>query len=112
MSFPKKRPQTPSAWRNGAERNIEKISILVNGETVHTTVSFGIADATGLTASETLIEHADEALYAAKVAGRNKIATYDETKDGNPGLILPILCKKPASRANPLYINTLTYCGN
>jgi two-component system, cell cycle response regulator len=60
---------------------IEEINLLVNGETVHTTVSFGIADATGITVSETLIEHADEALYAAKVAGRNKIATYVETKD-------------------------------
>ena len=61
-------------------RNIEEISILVKGESVHTTVSFGIAETTGLTAPETLIEHADEALYAAKVAGRNQVATYDETK--------------------------------
>jgi diguanylate cyclase (GGDEF)-like protein len=60
--------------------NIEKINIPVKGESVHATVSFGIADATGLTASETLIEHADEALYDAKVAGRNKVATYEETK--------------------------------
>jgi diguanylate cyclase (GGDEF)-like protein len=61
-------------------RNIEEISIPVKGESVHATVSFGIAETTGLTTPETLIEHADEALYAAKVAGRNQVAIYDQTK--------------------------------
>jgi two-component system, cell cycle response regulator len=76
--------ETASKAQCLAERcrhSIEEINMMVNGETVHTTVSFGIADATGLMASETLIEHADEALYAAKVAGRNKIATYDKIKN-------------------------------
>jgi diguanylate cyclase (GGDEF)-like protein len=75
--------ETAANARSLAERcrrNIEEISILVKGESVHATVSFGIAETTGLTAPETLIEHADEALYAAKVAGRNQVATYDETK--------------------------------
>jgi two-component system, cell cycle response regulator len=61
-------------------KNIEKISIPVNGEEVRATVSFGIAETTGLSTPETLIQHADEALYAAKVAGRNKVSTYKEAK--------------------------------
>jgi two-component system, cell cycle response regulator len=58
-------------------KEIEKVNISAKGETVHATVSFGIAEASGLTAPEALIEHADEALYEAKVTGRNKVATYD-----------------------------------
>jgi two-component system, cell cycle response regulator len=61
-------------------KNIEKISIPVDGKEVRATVSFGIAETTGLTAPETLIQHADKALYAAKVAGRNKVATYKGAK--------------------------------
>jgi two-component system cell cycle response regulator len=78
---PQESAATAQCLAERCRRNIEEINIMVNGDAVHTTVSFGIADATGLTVSETLIEHADEALYAAKVAGRNKISTYVETKD-------------------------------
>jgi diguanylate cyclase (GGDEF)-like protein len=60
-------------------QEIEKINIPVKSDSVHTTVSFGIAESTGLTSSETLIEHADEALYDAKDAGRNKVASYEES---------------------------------
>ncbi|MGA2797031.1 MAG: diguanylate cyclase [Thermoguttaceae bacterium] len=73
--------ETAAKARFLAERcrsNIEMLNILVHGDAVHVTVSFGIADAEGLTSSQTLIEHADEALYAAKIAGRNKIVAYDE----------------------------------
>ncbi len=61
-------------------RVIEKIAIPINGEDVRATASFGIAETTDVAAPETLIQHADEALYAAKVAGRNKVATYEQTK--------------------------------
>ncbi len=74
---------TAEQARNLAERcrrNIEEIAIPVKDEAVRSTASFGIAESTGVAAPEALIEHADEALYAAKVAGRNKVATYDETK--------------------------------
>jgi two-component system, cell cycle response regulator len=63
---------------------IEKINIPVKGDSVHATISFGIAEASGLTAPEALIEHADEALYEAKVTGRNKTATYEETHQEVP----------------------------
>ena len=61
-------------------QNIEQIAIPVNGEDVRATVSLGVAESTGVDSPEMLIQRADEALYAAKTAGRNKVATYDETK--------------------------------
>jgi diguanylate cyclase (GGDEF)-like protein len=72
---------TAAETLNLAERcrqEIEKINIPVNDGTLSTTVSLGIAEATGLTASEALIEHADEALYDAKTTGRNKVSSYDQ----------------------------------
>jgi two-component system, cell cycle response regulator len=57
---------------------IEKISIPAKAGIVRATVSFGVANAIGLESPETVIEHADEALYNAKMTGRNKVANYDE----------------------------------
>ena len=52
---------------------IEKFSILLDKENVNVTASFGVAEAgTGDTA-EALLSRADEALYRAKHAGRNRV---------------------------------------
>jgi diguanylate cyclase (GGDEF)-like protein len=49
-------------------------------EPLHMTVSAGLADipAEGVNSSEELIRRADEALYAAKAGGRNKVVRFDE----------------------------------
>jgi diguanylate cyclase (GGDEF)-like protein len=69
-------------------REIEKICIPIKDDTLNVTASFGVAEATGLTDPENLIERADEALYEAKLSGRNKVEFYDEKPvtiaGGNP----------------------------
>lgn len=73
--------ETAANTVNLAERcrkEIEKIIIPVKSDKVQATVSFGIAEATGLSTPEALIERADQALYDAKLSGRNKVATYEE----------------------------------
>jgi two-component system, cell cycle response regulator len=62
-------------------KEIEKISLPVKKENISATVSFGIAEATGLQSLETLIEHADDALYEAKFSGRNKVASYESQEE-------------------------------
>src|SRR5262245_42065252 len=44
---------------------------LPSGQSLHATASFGVAVNDGLTAAEQLVAAADEALYAAKAAGKN-----------------------------------------
>ncbi|WP_429956296.1 GGDEF domain-containing protein [Gluconobacter japonicus] len=52
---------------------IERDSVLVvNGNNIHTTASFGIATFDGHPDYRHLIEDADRALYLAKAAGRNR----------------------------------------
>ncbi len=46
------------------------------GKPFHITVSGGVADAAGAADREALLVHADNALYAAKAAGRDRIATF------------------------------------
>ena len=70
-----------------AERLREAVSRLAMqfaGETVPVTISAGVADLTppNLTNPEQLIQNADEALYAAKETGRNRVCRYpDDVSD-------------------------------
>jgi len=54
-------------------REVEAISMEVGKETARVTASFGVADSEELPSPEDLIRLADEALYAAKRAGRNRV---------------------------------------
>ncbi|MFH1764676.1 MAG: GGDEF domain-containing protein [Gemmatimonadota bacterium] len=63
---PRKKPVDPGAWRVGGKRESGRLSV---------TVSIGVADATGNDASpEAVLKKADQALYRAKNAGRNRVA--------------------------------------
>jgi diguanylate cyclase (GGDEF)-like protein len=52
---------------------VEAVRVAVGQEVVRVTASFGVADSRGLASPEALIESADQALYAAKAAGRNVV---------------------------------------
>lgn len=54
-------------------RKIEEIRLAANHQSLRTTVSFGVADGTGLESPRALIQNADQALYEAKAAGRNTV---------------------------------------
>jgi diguanylate cyclase (GGDEF)-like protein len=53
--------------------SLEAASIPVADGELHVTASFGVASYAPGTAQEELFEHADEALYRAKAAGKNRI---------------------------------------
>jgi diguanylate cyclase (GGDEF)-like protein len=61
---------------------------LPSGETLHTTASFGVAVNGELATAEQLVAAADEALYAAKAAGKNRVrprpSGTGDTSDRNP----------------------------
>jgi diguanylate cyclase (GGDEF)-like protein len=72
--------ETATGAKQLAERcrqEIEKAGIVVKGEKVHATASFGVADATDLPSTQTLMKRADDALYQAKNAGRNQVFSSD-----------------------------------
>ena len=52
---------------------VEAVRLDAGSDTVAVTVSFGVADADNADSPEALIRHADEALYRAKNAGRNRV---------------------------------------
>jgi diguanylate cyclase (GGDEF)-like protein len=68
---------TESAWqRIEALRELCAASpLLVDGEIVSTTISAGVAEFLGSGSPAALIEAADQALYAAKTLGRNRVET-------------------------------------
>ena len=62
---------------------IERISLNVGSATVRITASFGVADATGLSCEQELIQAADKALYRAKSDGRNCVRHADQRHKPN-----------------------------
>ena len=57
---------------------------LSSGESLHVTASFGVAVNVGLTTAEQLVAAADEALYAAKAAGKNCVHPRLTEAGGRP----------------------------
>lgn len=66
-------------------REIEKIRLPLKTETFTATASFGVADARGTRSPEALVDRADEALYRAKSAGRNKVRQCETELGDSPG---------------------------
>jgi diguanylate cyclase len=54
-------------------QEVEKVNLPTKGEPIRPTASFGVADATGMPSAELLVDRADQALYRAKAAGRNRV---------------------------------------
>jgi diguanylate cyclase (GGDEF)-like protein len=61
-------------------QEIEKVKLTAKGEPLRPTASFGVADAVGVSDAERLVDHADQALYQAKAAGRNRVAVWSESR--------------------------------
>ena len=58
------------------------VQLMVNGKRLHLTISVGIVSSTAIggdAVGTNLKEHADEALYTAKRAGRDRVSVWDES---------------------------------
>ena len=75
-------------------QDIAEIRLPLRQRTVQTTASFGVADAAAAPSIETLVQHADQALYQAKTAGRNRVQCYGKDAPEEPELV-------PAVAAGP-----------
>jgi diguanylate cyclase (GGDEF)-like protein len=57
-------------------QQIETMPIIIGGTEIRITASLGLAEMRYAENLEQLLRHADQAMYAAKRAGRNRIRTY------------------------------------
>jgi len=61
-------------------REIAKTCVIAQNEAVRITASFGVADTDGSISIEAMMKRADEALYQAKEAGRNRVQLSPEAE--------------------------------
>ena len=81
----------PNTNQAGAVDTAEKLrlaiatnAIGVEGKTIKSTASFGVASLNSIAADmETLLDHADQALYRAKSEGRNRVAVWQPGADNS-----------------------------
>jgi diguanylate cyclase (GGDEF)-like protein len=62
-------------------QKIENVKLPAKGEPIRPTASFGVADAVGMPSAQLLVDRADQALYQAKAAGRNRVAVWPEARE-------------------------------
>jgi diguanylate cyclase (GGDEF)-like protein len=70
-------PRAPTTIAERIRAQIEAMAIPTSSGPIRTTVSAGIAYSTGNETIQSLLIRADEALYQAKSAGRNRVTTSD-----------------------------------
>ncbi|MGB4468507.1 MAG: diguanylate cyclase [Azovibrio sp.] len=68
--------ETPACYFEALRRRIEAIDLEVNGERIPLTVSIGYTTDSRGTLSE-IINRADQAMYQAKAAGRNRVVHFE-----------------------------------
>jgi diguanylate cyclase (GGDEF)-like protein len=65
-------------------KKIEKYTFTLDGEKVHITMSFGVAELSPADSDHTeIIKNADYAMYKAKNSGRNRVMVYPPDSDQN-----------------------------
>lgn len=86
-------PGSGSSVAAGMARRIMKAvaaPVHVAGTELHLTASVGVASGSGSEKIDDLLEWADQAMYAAKHAGRNRFVVYDRSRGAGRGCTLPV----------------------
>ena len=84
------RPARPRSWPSACASRSKPACgpAVIPGENVRITASFGVASIQhGSTTLAELIKQADQALYAAKAAGRNRVLRHDQALALNQALL-------------------------